>query len=106
MKILCLGNNTIDTANKVADLAAKLGQDNHGLITQKDFEPTAGVYYTSIADIHYVDIIELGEKFDKIIILDQPLTDWDSPKSYYLTVGIGLDIERKTQVEWQNKNYE
>ena len=104
MKILCLGNNSQDTANKVDGLAKQNNLLVHGLITQKGFIPTlSGFYHTTVIDVPYGDLIALGAKFDKILVLDQPLADWEHLDSYYLTVSAARQLENTVSVEWQNK---
>jgi len=77
MKILCLGNNNYDTDHRVSAMAKDHDMTNHGLIQDPEFNPEQdGYYHTTTVDIPAGALIDLGERFDKIILLDQPTQDW------------------------------
>ena len=101
MKILCLGNNTSDTDEKASQLAIELGTVNLGLISTVDIQPLLGLYHTSIYDLNLAQILELVEKFDKLILLDQPINQWSHPEAFYLTVKTADQAESKITVERQ-----
>lgn len=101
MKILCLGNNTSDTDEKASRLAIELGTVNLGLISTVDIQPLLGLYHTSIYDLNLAQILELVEKFDKLILLDQPINQWSHPEAFYLTVKTADQAESKITVERQ-----
>ena len=86
LKILCLGNNTVETDNASQTLANSLSLTNYGLIT--DLASTIkdhGVYHTSICDMSKTDILELAKQFDKIVLIDQPVESYDCEESFYNT---------------------
>ena len=101
MKILCLGNNTSDTDEKASQLAIELGTVNLGLISTVGIRPLPGLYHTSIYDLNLAQILELVEKFDKLILLNQPINQWSHPEAFYLTVKTADQAESKITVERQ-----
>ena len=71
-KILVLGNETVDTDQKVSKLAQINGTVNHGLINDPAFEPVApGYYHTTVSDLQSGPIIKMAKKFDNIVMLNQ-----------------------------------
>lgn len=82
MKILCLGNNTIDSDHKARRLATELRCVYHGLISDlngiwqaKDVE-AEGIYVSSVFDCSRARLLDLCAIMDKIELLDQ------APESY------------------------
>lgn len=101
MKILCLGNNSVDTDTQTTKLATSVNSINHGLITEI-IDPLDGYYHTSILDMSFTDILELSLKFNKVIVLDQPKDQWPHDNAFYNTVRVATKISQKIPVEWQN----
>lgn len=92
MKILCLGNNGVNTDNFVTKLAKS--SVNNGLIEDPDFIPTQeGYYHTSIADINFSGIVKLSKRFDKIQMLDQPHHEWSSWKLLLSTYKVCKELD-------------
>ncbi|MDC1281538.1 twitch domain-containing radical SAM protein [Methylophilaceae bacterium] len=76
-KILCLGTNDSSTDQEVTERANTYKTTNHGLITDPYFIPTKiGYYHTTTVDLPAGTAIELGKRFDKVILLDQPVAQW------------------------------
>lgn len=76
-KILCLGNNDVNTDQWVSKLAAKHKTKNLGIIEDYMYVPTAhGFYHTTVVDIEPGNIVKLAESFDQVIMLDQPFDEW------------------------------
>ena len=97
-KILCLGSNNINTDIRVSNLATNDKTINHGLLNADNssvIEP--GYYHTSITDLSIGEISKLAEKFNKIILLDQPIEEWGHP-----TV---LETTYKTMIELDQLGY-
>ena len=96
-KILCVGNETVDTDNIVSALAIKNATKNHGLISDKDFYPSLlGYYHTSLADLPAGSIvIKLAEHFDAIIMLDQDIDSYPHWKSFVNTFRMMIDLEEQ-----------
>lgn len=89
MFILCLGHEGIDTDDRVS----KLGTNN-GLITDPDFIPMdAGYYHTTVVDLPFGAIVNLAKEFQKVIMLDQPESDWGHWKSLLATYKLMTEIE-------------
>lgn len=111
-KILCLGNNTEDTDRRTTALSTSAGKTNYGLISKFDgvvvdaFSPTVGFYHTSYVDLDYSDLIKLTNKFDEIIVLDQPIESYQTAHEFYQTVSIGKRIAKTKTVIFQNKKFE
>jgi uncharacterized Fe-S cluster-containing radical SAM superfamily protein len=96
MKVLCLGNNHKHTD----ELTSQLGK-NHGLITNTNIDIKDGFYHTSVLDLTNSEILELAQKFDRIIVLDQPIDQWNHPSEFHATQDIAKRIGDKAS--WQNK---
>lgn len=98
MKILCLGNNHLDTD----ELTTKLGK-NLGLITDINIHLSDGYYHTSVLDLSDSEILELADRFDKVIVLDQPVEQWNHPNEFTHTQNIARRIQvRGIDVIWTN----
>ena len=95
MKVLCLGNNHKHTD----ELTSKLG-NNQGLITNIDIELQDGFYHTSVLDLTHREILELAQQFDRVIVLDQPVEQWNHPAEFHATQDVAKKIGNK--VSWQN----
>lgn len=94
MKVLCLGNNHKHTD----ELTNELG-NNHGLISNLDIEVKDGFYHTSVLDLTNSEILELAKKFDRVIVLNQTVDQWNHPAEFQATQDIAKRIGNK--VSWQ-----
>jgi hypothetical protein len=102
-KILCLGNNLVDTDNKTSDLARQSQAQNFGLVSDPNFIPVeAGYYHTSIYDLQFSELSVLVQQFDQVVFLDQTVDQWPDPNAFYRTVQLINEIEKTTLVVWQN----
>ena len=94
MRILCLGNNTEDTDHLTKNLANADQMQCNGLLSELDrpFESLdyskAGYYHTTVVDIQPGNLKELMTKFDKVVMLDQPINQWHHPHEFYNTIKI------------------
>ena len=104
MKILCLGNNDVNTDKSVSYLANSELSVNNGLIEDSNFVPTKdGYYHTSIADINFGGIVKLSKHFDQIQMLDQPYDQWTSWKLLLSTYKVCKELEKNNiQVIFKN----
>ena len=92
-KILCLGNNDQDTDFQTSQLAKKDNTFNHGLIDQQDFKiDRAGYYHTTVIDLPVGVIHHIADKFDYIILLDQPYNQWSSWKLLLISYNLIRDL--------------
>jgi sulfatase maturation enzyme AslB (radical SAM superfamily) len=98
MKVLCIGNNTIDTEIKTQQLS---GTQYRGLLSSVDQEICDGFYQTSLFDLSRAELIDISEKFDKIIVLDQPKEQYNHPDAFYVTVSVGQEVN----AEFLDKSY-
>jgi len=109
-KILCIGNNSVDTDHRTIELAAKHNSVSHGLISglngakvADDFLP--GYYHTSIYDLEYFQLLTLCKKFDTVIILDQPKEEYSHPDSFYNTVRLANELSQTQSVIFLDTTY-
>jgi pyruvate-formate lyase-activating enzyme len=94
VKVLCLGNNTEDTDTLTKQLAAASGSHCHGLLSEidrpllsQDYQ-APGYYHSSIYDIEFGRLIDIGNQFDMMIMLDQPVEEWSHPDAFYNTIRV------------------
>ena len=112
-KILCLGSNNINTDIRVSNLATNDKTINHGLLNADNssiLEP--GYYHTSVTDLSIGEILKLAEKFNKIILLDQSIEEWEHPtvlETTYKTMieldQLGYPVEYKNNENIKKFNY-
>ena len=103
LKILCLGNNTVETDRAAQGVADSLSLTNYGLITSAESTiKDHGVYHTSICDMTKTDILELVKQFDKIVLIDQPVDSYDCEESFHNTKHIltlaKLRLKKDTEI--------
>ena len=106
-KVLFLGNNDESTDQEVSHLATLHGTNNHGLITESSFVPVhAGYYHTTVVDIPWGGLLELADRFDSVVMLDQEQHKWSHWKCMQATCKMMLSLERsgKHTVFRDNKN--
>lgn len=106
-KILVIGNNDESTNHEVSQIAQKTNSVNHGLIVNGDFEPQlVGYYHTTVVDIPWGNLINLVEKFDVVMLLDQPFDRWSHWKCLQASVKLmlKLEAENKRTVFRHNQN--
>jgi len=111
--ILYLGSNNINTDIRVSNIATNDKTINHGLLNADNssiLEP--GYYHTSVMDLSVGSIIKLAEKFNKIILLDQPIEEWEHPtvlETTYKTMveldQLGYSVEYKNNKNIKKFNY-
>lgn len=106
MRILCLGNNTDSTDRMTRTLADENQMQCHGLLSELD-QPfdcldysKDGYYHTTVVDIQPGNLKELMAQFDKVIMLDQPISQWNHPHEFHNT--IKLIKSTTTEVEFLN----
>jgi len=93
MKILCLGNNTMDTDVQTSLLAKDNNKKSYGLLSELgiafDFTQKLqdGYYHSSIYDFPQ-HLLELTNMFDKVVFIDQPMDEWSHPNAYTDTLRI------------------
>ena len=92
MKILFIGNETVDTDYRVTYFAKSNKTINHGLVKlQNKFE--TGYYHTSAVDLQPGDIVRLANEFDEIKLLDQAISTYPNFKSFVTTIRLFYDLE-------------
>lgn len=93
-KILCIGAEIELTDHMVTIMAGEDHLQNHGLITSNDFIPLcAGYYHTSCADLDTAMIVRLSDRFDKIVMLDQPISAYGHFKLFITTFKLMCELE-------------
>jgi len=108
-KILCIGTNNSITDLEVSKRSQTYKTINHGLITDHNFIPEEiGYYHTTTVDIPVGTHVELGKRFDKVILLDQSLDQWSHWKmllsSYKImqelsNLGVSTDYKYNKNIE-------
>jgi len=94
VKTLFLGNNDNSTDQQVSQLATLHGAVNHGLIGDSAFVPIQpGHYHTTVVDIPWGGLIELATRFDSVVMLDQPLSQWSHWKCFQATFKLMVKLE-------------
>jgi pyruvate-formate lyase-activating enzyme len=91
---LFLGNNDSATDTKVSELAQEHETKNHGLVTDPKFEPDSpGFYHTTVTDMPWGDLLELSQRFNAVVMLDQPQRQWSHWKCLQATCKLMLQLE-------------
>ena len=91
-KVLCLGNNTIDTDTKTKHLSEINKSHFHGLLSELGgvLDPSAysqpGYYHSSIYDLEFGRLLALTNEFDQVVVLDQNIDQWSHPDAFYRTL--------------------
>jgi sulfatase maturation enzyme AslB (radical SAM superfamily) len=98
-KILFLGNNDESSDREVSNLCAQNNITNHGLLTDPEFIPNlAGYYHTSVTDIPFGKLLVLAQRFDIIVMLDQPQSQWTHWKCLSATYKLMVKLEELKKV--------
>jgi len=92
-KILCIGNETLDTDHQVSQLATDNNTVNHGLVKDPLFVPAnPGYYHTTVVDLLQGEIVALARHFDLVTMLDQPKESYPHWKSFVGTFRLMYDL--------------
>ena len=105
--VLFLGNNDESTDQQVSKLAIQNNTINHGLVTDTEFiPPTTGYYHTTIVDIPFGQLLLVAQRFDLIVMLDQPQSQWSHWKCLSATFKLMVQLEelKKHTVFRDNQN--
>ena len=105
--VLFLGNNDESTDRMVLALAQQFKTVNYGLVTDPHFVPeNTGYYHTSVVDISWGDLINLSQKFDTVVMLDQTSSQWSHWKCFQATFKLMEKLQELGQntVFRSNKN--
>lgn len=95
-KILCIGSETVETDEMTSILAQKNNTVNHGLISSIDTQiDQPGYYHTSVMDLSPGKIVNISNKFDNILMLDQPKESYPHYKTFVTTIRLMYDLELK-----------
>jgi pyruvate-formate lyase-activating enzyme len=93
-KILCLGNNTEDTDKRTRSHGDSAGLICHGLLSELERPLIStdyalpGYYHSSVYDIEFGKLVRLMDEFDEVVVLDQPVEEWNHPDGFYRTMQI------------------
>lgn len=100
-KVLCLGNNSLDTDTVTRRLAKEASTACWGLITEiKNVE--IGYYHSSIYDVNFEKLLGIIKRFDSLIVLDQ---SWSDPDMLVKTIELATVAESFIDVCWLNDSY-
>lgn len=106
-KTLFLGNNDEVSDLEVLRLSEKNGIKNYGLLTDPEFVPNlAGYYHSSVTDIPFGKLLLLAQRFDIIVMLDQPQSQWSHWKCLSATYKLMVKLEdlKKVTIFRDNAN--
>ena len=93
--VLFLGNNDVSTDQQVSKLATQNNTVNHGLVTDPKFTPDSlGYYHTTIVDIPFGQLLSTAQRFDTIVMLDQPQSEWSHWKCLSATLKLMIQLEK------------
>lgn len=94
-KTLFLGNNDESTDRTVSELATRNNTVNHGLVNEASFHPDSpGYYHTTVVDIPFGQLFILAQRFDTVVLLDQPQSQWSHWKCLSSSVKIMFELEK------------
>ena len=92
-KVLFLGNNDESTDHTVTS-QTQHNNKNHGLISDPRFDPVLpGFYHTTVVDIPWGKLLKLAQRFDIIVMLDQPVAQWSHWKCFQATFKLMTKLE-------------
>lgn len=104
-KVLCIGNESIDTNNQVTKIAQEVNSINYGLISSIDhLIEKNGFYHTSVTDLSPGQINSISKKFDLIMMLDQPISSYAHFKSFVTTMRLMCDLEENFTTNFRNNH--
>lgn len=81
-RVLCLGNQTIDTHRRSCEWAKKLCMADCKLLSNLDDLENPGVYHPDLSMLTIDDIWDACNNIDLLILLDQPLSSYDNIETY------------------------
>ena len=104
MKILVLGNETSRTDELTSELAKTSNTINHGLISDPNLSiDRDGYYHTTVSDLTPGEIVQISNKFNRVIMLDQPKESYPHYKVFVTTLRLMYDLEMNgIATEYQN----
>ena len=110
MKILCIGNNTVDTDTRTTQLADEDQCQSYGLLSELDGplpdQLEQGYYHSSVYDIEYYKLLELAQQFDRVIILDQSRDQYSHPDAFYKTIRLANELTQTHAVIFLDPSYQ
>jgi sulfatase maturation enzyme AslB (radical SAM superfamily) len=65
-----------------------------------------GYYHTSVLDMQYADLIDIGSTFDCVMVLDQPRDQWSHVTVVTTTVSAARALREHTRVEFLDPELE
>jgi hypothetical protein len=86
MKILCLGNNSEDTANKAQMIAMQYTVPLNGLLIETVVDILPGCYYTDIGTVTRDYLKSICKEFDLLILLDQDPLSYGNLLTFDMTL--------------------
>lgn len=95
--ILCLGSGNLNADKQAKIFAIKNQLTYLGLLDHENVE-NSGCYHTSIIDLPRSTIRDLVDKFDKVVLLDQSVNEYETPNDFYQTIELANDIKHLVDV--------
>jgi len=98
IKILCLGNSSMDTITLSEQVARQYSTELNGLLTEQNTDIQFGCYYTDIGTISVDYLRAVCKSFDLIVLLDQHPLSYLDVDSYYQSMNTCLFLKHRQQV--------
>jgi hypothetical protein len=86
-KVLCLGNQTVDTHTSSMNWAERLNLPLVGLLSVPEVTQ-AGVYHPDLAALTVDDLWYLIDDMDLTIMLDQPISSYEHVETFYSMISM------------------
>lgn len=102
--LLCIGNGTqeADSASKILSILYNI--DYNGLLnTEKNAYD--GCYHTSLYDLTFNNLVEIGKKFKKVVLLDQDKNQYKTPHDFYESIRVLYKLKEFTEISFVNESH-
>lgn len=107
LKVLCIGDNSSADAwaHKLTEnLASKNNNVFRGQVNNIDQKIENGFYYTGVLLLNEHTIVQLSDKFDRIVLLDQDIDQYSHPHIFVSTWKLTKYLkEKEINIEIMNK---
>ena len=103
-KVLCLGNNSLDTDTKTQKLAKENSARCYGMLTEAT-DINVGYYHSSIYDVEFGKLLDIIKQVDSLIVLDQPKHQWNAPDLFHKTIQLASLAEKFVNVIWLDETF-
>jgi len=102
--VLCIGSGSQDSDKQAKIIALKNKIEYKGLLSNYISDPI-GCFHTSLYDLNLNNLIDQGKKFNKVIFLDQDVSEYHNEHDFYESQRICKLLEPHTQVQFVNQSH-